>query len=151
MRIWVDADACPVVIKEILFRAAERTQIVTTLVANQFLRIPPSAYIKTIHVPSGFDVADNYIVLNMEAGDLIITADIPLAAQVVAKGGHAINPRGELYTEANIKERLSMRNLMEELRSNGVVTGGPSAFNQSDRQAFAASLDSLIAKYLRKK
>lgn len=149
MKIWVDADACPVVIKEILYRAAERTKITTTLVANQFLRTPPSAYIKTIHVPSGFDVADNRIVLALEAGDLVITADIPLAAQVVEKGAHALNPRGELYTEANIKERLSMRNLMEELRSNGVEISGPSTFNQSDRQAFAAALDRLIAKHLK--
>lgn len=149
MKIWVDADACPVVIKEILFRAAERTKITTTLVANQFLRTPPSAYIKTIQVPSGFDVADNHIVLALQAGDLVITADIPLAAQVVEKGAYALNPRGELYTEANIKERLSMRNLMEELRSNGVEVGGQSAFNQGDRQAFAASLDRLIAKHFK--
>ena len=146
MKIWVDADACPVVIKEILFRAAIRTKITTTLVANQFLRTPASPYIKTMQVPSGFDVADNRIVLELEAGDLVITADIPLAAQVVEKGGLAINPRGELYTEANIKERLSMRNLMEELRSNGVEISGPSSFNQGDRQAFAATLDRLIAK-----
>jgi len=149
MKIWVDADACPVVIKEILFRAAERTKITTTLVANQFLRTPPSAYIKTIQVPSGFDVADNHIVLALTAGDLVITADIPLAAQVVDKGAYALNPRGELYTEANIKERLSMRNLMEELRSNGVEISGQAAFNQGDRQAFAASLDRLIAKHLK--
>ncbi|HSI43837.1 MAG TPA: YaiI/YqxD family protein [Methylotenera sp.] len=146
MRIWVDADACPVVIKEILYRAAERTQITTTLVANQFLRTPPSAYIKTMQVPSGFDVADNRIVQELEIGDLVITADIPLAAQVVEKGGHALNPRGELYTTANIKERLAMRNLMEELRGNGVDISGPSAFNLSDRQAFAAALDKFIAK-----
>lgn len=149
MRIWVDADACPVVIKEILYRAAERTNITTTLVANQFLRTPPSAYINTIQVASGFDVADNHIVLALSAGDLVITADIPLAAQVVEKGAHALNPRGELYTEANIKERLAMRNLMEELRSNGIEINGPSTFNQSNRQAFAASLDRLIAQYLK--
>lgn len=149
MKIWVDADACPVVIKEILFRAAERTKITTTLVANQFLRTPPSAYIKTVQVASGFDVADNHIVLALAAGDLVITADIPLAAQVVEKGAFALNPRGELYTEANIKERLSMRNLMEELRSNGVEISGQSAFNQGDRQAFASALDSFIAKYLK--
>ncbi len=147
MKIWVDADACPVVIKEILFRAAMRTQITTTLVANQFLRAPPSDYIKTMQVPSGFDVADNRIVLAMKSGDLVITADIPLAAQVVEKGGFALNPRGELYTEANIKERLTMRNLMEELRGSGVAISGPIAFNQSDRQAFAAALDHLISKY----
>ncbi len=146
MKIWVDADACPVVIKEILFRAAERTKITTTLVANQFLRTPASAYIKTMQVPGGFDVADNKIVLELEAGDLVITADIPLAAQVVEKGGHALNPRGELYTTSNIKERLAMRNLMEELRGSRVVINGPSAFNHSDRQAFAAALDRFIAK-----
>lgn len=146
MKIWVDADACPVVIKEILFRAAERTKITTTLVANQFLRTPASSYIKTMQVPNGFDVADNRIVLELQAGDLVITADIPLAALVVEKGGHALNPRGELYTDANIKERLAMRNLMEELRGNGVEINGPSAFNHSDRQAFAAALDRFIAK-----
>lgn len=149
MKIWVDADACPVVIKEILFRAAIRAEITTTLVANQFLRTPASAFIKTMQVASGFDVADNHIVVEMEAGDLIITADIPLAAQVVEKGGIALNPRGELYTDANIKERLAMRNLMEELRSNGVDISGPNAFNQGDRQAFAAALDRLISKYQR--
>lgn len=149
MQIWVDADACPVVIKEILFRAAERTKITTTLVANQFLRTPASAYIKTMQVPSGFDVADSQIVLELSAGDLVITADIPLAAQVVEKGGHALNPRGELYTTANIQERLAMRNLMEELRDNGVDISGPSTFNHGDRQAFAAALDRFIAKQLK--
>ena len=149
MKIWVDADACPVVIKEILFRAAIRAQISTTLVANQFLRTPPSAFIKTMQVPSGFDVADNRIVVEMESGDLVITADIPLAAQVVEKGGYALNPRGELYTIANIKERLAMRNLMEELRSNGVDISGPTAFSQGDRQAFASMLDRLITKHNR--
>ena len=149
MKIWVDADACPVVIKEILFRAAIRAQIPTTLVANQFLRTPPSAFIKTMQVGSGFDVADKQIVVEMCSGDLVITADIPLAAQVVEKGGYALNPRGELYTIANIRERLAMRNLMEELRSNGVDISGPSTFNQSDRQAFAAALDRLITKYHR--
>lgn len=147
MKIWVDADACPVVIKEILFRAAIRAQISTTLVANQFLRTPTSTFIKTMQVPSGFDVADNRIVVEMDIGDLVITADIPLAAQVVEKGGYALNPRGELYTIANIKERLAMRNLMEELRSNGVDISGPATFNQGDRQAFAAALDRLITKH----
>ena len=149
MRIWVDADACPVVIKEILFRAAIRTQITTTLVANQFLRTPPSAFIKTMQVASGFDVADNRIVEEMKAGDLIITGDIPLAAQVVEKGGYALNPRGELYNIANIKERLAMRNLMEELRNTGVDISGPASFNQADRQAFAAALDKLITRHHR--
>lgn len=147
MKIWVDADACPVVIKEILFRSAERTKIMTTLVANQFLRTPSSPYIKTMQVPGGFDVADNRIVQELSEGDLVITADIPLAAQVVEKGGHALNPRGELYTAANIKERLAMRNLMEELRGNGVDISGPAAFNLADRQAFAAALDKFIAKH----
>lgn len=147
MQIWVDADACPVVIKEILFRAAIRAQITTTLVANQFLRTPPSAFIKTLQVASGFDVADSRIVTEMSAGDLVITADIPLAAKVVEKGGIALNPRGELYTPANIKERLAMRNLMEELRSNGVDISGPSSLNQGDRQAFAAALDKLINRH----
>ncbi len=146
MNIWVDADECPVVIKEILFRSAQRTKIMTTLVANQFLRTPASAYIKTMQVGSGFDVADNRIILELNAGDLVITADIPLAAQVVEKGGYALNPRGEMYTEANIQERLAMRNLMEELRGNGVDLPGTAAFNQGDRQAFAAALDGFIAK-----
>lgn len=146
MQIWVDADACPLVIKEILYRAAERTQISTTLVANQFLRTPASAYIKTLQVPSGFDAADNRIVLELVAGDLVITADIPLAAQVIAKGGHALNPRGEIYTAANMNEHLAMRNLMEELRATGVEVNGPAAFSHRDRQAFAAALDRFIAK-----
>ena len=149
MKIWVDADACPVVIKEILFRAADRTKITTTLVANQFLRVPISPYIRFIAVPGGFDVADSRIVLELDVGDLVITADIPLAARVVEKGGHALNPRGELYTEANIKERLAMRNLMEELRGNGLDISGPSTFNHSDKQAFAAALDTFIAKRLK--
>lgn len=146
MQIWVDADACPVVIKEMLFRAAERKQVVTTLVANQFLRTPPSSFIKTMQVESGFDVADNKIVQLLNVGDLVVTADIPLAAQVVEKGGVALNPRGELYTTANIQERLAMRNLMEELRSNGVTTTSTAPFNNADKQAFAATLDRLLAK-----
>ncbi|SFI98607.1 YaiI/YqxD family protein [Nitrosomonas sp. Nm34] len=149
MRIWVDADACPVVIKEILFRAAERTQIVTTLIANKPLRVPPSPYIKTQQVPGGFDVADNKIILVLQPGDLVITADIPLAAQVIAAGGHALNPRGELYTTDNIKECLAMRNFMEELRNSGVNIGGASPFSQADRQVFASKLDWLLARYFR--
>lgn len=149
MQIWVDADACPVVIKEILFRAAERTKVITTLVANQFLRTPPSPYIKTMQVPGGFDVADQRIVQELSAGDLVITADIPLAAHVVEKGGYALNPRGELYTIANIRERLAMRNLMEELRGSGVEISGPAAFKLADRQAFAAALDKWIAQHLK--
>ncbi len=145
MKVWVDADACPVVIKEILFRAADRTGIITTLVANRLLKTPPSPNIRAMQVEAGFDVADNRIVAILEADDLVITADIPLAAQVVAKGGFALNPRGEFYTTANIAERLAMRNLMEELRSTGMEIGGPSAFSQSDRQAFAAELDKFLA------
>lgn len=147
MQIWVDADACPVVIKEILFRAADRTGITTTLVANRLLKTPHSTYIRAMQVEAGFDVADNKIVDLLTAGDLVVTADIPLAAQVVAKGGFALNPRGEFYTTANIAERLAMRNLMEELRGNGLEIGGPSAFKQSDRQAFAAELDTFLARH----
>lgn len=145
-QIWVDADACPVVIKEILFRAAERTRILTTLVANRLLRVPPSPYIRALQVPGGFDVADNKIVQELQAGDLVITADIPLAAQVISHSGHALNPRGEFYSTANIQERLAMRNFMEELRGSGVDISGPSAFSHSDRQAFAAELDRFLAR-----
>jgi uncharacterized protein YaiI (UPF0178 family) len=148
MNIWVDADACPGVIKEILFRAAERTQIPTTLVANQLLRVPPSPYIRALQVPAGFDVADNRIAQEVQPGDLVITADIPLAAQVIERGGFALNPRGEFYTRDNIRERLTMRNFMEELRGSGVDISGPSTFNQGDRQAFAAQLDRFLAKRL---
>jgi uncharacterized protein len=144
MKIWVDADACPVVIKEILFRAADRTQTLTTLVANKLLRVPPSPYIKALQVPGGFDVADSKIVDELQAGDLVITADIPLAALVIAKGGHALNPRGEIYSTANISERLTMRNFMEELRGSGVDISGPATFSQGDRQAFAAELDRFL-------
>ena len=146
LRIWVDADACPVVIKEILFRAAERTRVEIILVANKLLQVPPSPYIKAMQVPAGFDVADNKIVLELEAGDLVITADIPLAAQVIAKGGHALNPRGEFYSRENISERLTMRNFMEELRGSGVDISGPASFSQSDRQGFAAELDKFLAR-----
>lgn len=149
MKIWVDADACPVVIKEILFRAAERTKIETILVANKLLRVPPSPYIRATQVPHGFDVADNQIVQDLQAGDLVITGDIPLVAQVIEKGGHALNPRGEFYSTANIKERLAMRNFMEELRGSGVDISGPNALNQSDRQAFAAELDRFISSHIR--
>lgn len=146
MKIWVDADACPVAIKEILFRAADRTRIMTTLVANKPLRVPPSPYIKTLQVPAGFDAADNKIVLKLQAGDLVITADIPLAAQVIAAGGHALNPRGEFYTPDNIQEYLSMRNFMEELRNSGVNTAGLTSFSMADRQVFAAKLDSFMMR-----
>lgn len=146
MQIWVDADACPGVIKDILFRAAERAQIHLTLVANKLLQTPPSRFIKAIQVPAGFDVADKKIVEVMQRGDLVITADIPLAADVIELGGHALNPRGEFYTRDNIQEFLSMRNFMDELRGSGVTTGGPSSFAQSDRQAFANQLDRFLAK-----
>ena len=150
LQIWVDADACPAVIKEILFRAANRTQIMTTLVANQLLRVPPSPYIRALQVPGGFDVADDKIVQLLAPGDLVITADIPLAAQVIAKDGHALNPRGEFYSAANIKERLAMRNFMEELRGSGVDISGPSTFSHADRQAFAAQLDRFLAQHVRR-
>jgi len=146
MQIWVDADACPGVIKEILFRAAERAQISMTLVANQPLRTPPSRYIKAVQVPAGFDVADGKIVQHLEPGDLVITADIPLAAEVIEKGGHALNPRGEFYTPDTIRERLNMRDFMDNLRGSGVDTGGPSSFSQGDRKAFASQLDRFLAK-----
>lgn len=145
MKIWVDADACPVVIKEILYRAAMRAQIQTILVANKLLRVPPSPFLSAIQVASGFDVADNRIVQELALGDLVITADIPLAAQVIDNHGHALNPRGEFYSKENIQERLTMRNFMEELRASGVETSGPSAFSSADRKAFAAQLDKFIA------
>ena len=147
MKIWVDADACPVVIKEILFRAADRTQVSLTLVANQAVRVPVSRYFKMIQVESGYDVADNEIVKRVNAGDLVITSDIPLAAEVIDKGGIAINPRGELYTADNIKNRLTMRDFMDTLRSSGIDTGGPPALNQGDRKAFANQLDKLLSKH----
>ena len=147
MQIWVDADACPNVIKEILFRAAERQQIEVILVANQPLRVPRSLFIKTKQVGAGFDVADNYIAQQVQLGDLVITADIPLAAQVIERHGHALNPRGEFYTPENMQQRLGMRNFMEELRSTGAITGGPPALNQQDRQAFANQLDRFLARY----
>ena len=146
MHIWVDADACPNLIKEILFRAAERVEVPLTLVANQYLRTPPSKLIRAIQVPAGFDVADNHIVQQVQEGDLVITADIPLAAEVVEKKALALNPRGELYTRENIQQRLTMRNFMDELRSSGVDTGGPSAITAQIRQAFANQLDRILAK-----
>ena len=147
MHIWVDADACPNVIKEILFRAAERVQIPLTLVANKPLRTPPSRYIKSVQVAGGFDVADNHIVQQLQHGDLVITADIPLAAEVIEKEAHALNPRGTFYTKDNIKELLTMRDFMDELRGSGITTGGPKALSQSDRQAFANQLDRFLTKH----
>ncbi len=146
MQIWVDADACPGVIKEILFRVAKRTQIQVTLVANQLLRVPGSKFIRALQVPGGFDVADAEIVARVQPNDLVVTADIPLAAQVLEKGGHALNPRGDFYTKDTIAQQLTMRAFMEELRSSGVDTGGPSAFSQADRQNFANALDRHLAR-----
>ncbi|MFJ9534579.1 YaiI/YqxD family protein [Herbaspirillum sp. NPDC101396] len=146
MHIWVDADACPGVIKDMLFRVADRTQISVTLVANRYLRTPPSRFIKSIVVPAGFDVADKEIVKLAQAGDLVITADIPLAAEVVANGVAVLNPRGEMYTVDNIQQHLTMRNFMEELRGSGVETGGPAAFSQADGRAFAGQLDRFVAQ-----
>jgi uncharacterized protein YaiI (UPF0178 family) len=145
-QIWVDADACPKVIKDILFRAAERVGVAVWLVANQPLQVPRSRYIRSIQVAAGFDVADNHIVQQAQAGDLVITADIPLAAEVIARGCLALNPRGELYTEDNIRQRLNMRDFMDTLRSSGVDTGGPASFSQANRQAFANQLDRLLAR-----
>lgn len=146
MKIWVDADACPSVIKDVLYRAAKRTETILTLVANQPLSIPASPFIKKTLVSAGFDVADNYIALEVEPGDLVVTADIPLADAVVEKGGIALNPRGELYSPNNIKQRLSMRNFSEGLRSTGVRTGGPAKLGKKEVQAFANCLDRVLAK-----
>ena len=144
MKIWVDADACPVVIKEILFRAAERTEMQVTLVANQPISIKKSRFINFIQVTQGFDVADNEIVKRLNANDLVITSDIPLAADVIEKGGLALSSRGELYTTDNIRARLNMRDFMEILRASGVDTGGPSVLSQSDRKVFANQLDKIL-------
>ena len=151
MQIWVDADACPKAIKDILFRVAERTGITTTLVANQYLQTPLSRSIKFLQVKSGYDVADNEIVKKLSTGDLVITGDIPLAYEVIGKGGHAINPRGELYIQDTIKERLTMRDFMDTLRSSGIDTGGPSALNSRNIQAFANQLDKFLAQHSGKK
>ena len=144
MKIWVDADACPVAIKEILFRAADRTATELTLVANQYIRTPPSKYISMKQVAQGFDEADNKIVELCQQGDLVITSDIPLADEVITKGGYALSPRGELYTKENIKGRLNMRDFLDTLRSSGVQTGGPSALSSSEKQAFANHLDRIL-------
>ena len=146
MKIWVDADACPKAIKDILFRVAERLSITTTLVANHTLQTPPSRFIQFLQVKSGFDVTDNEIVKRLMVGDLVITSDIPLAYEVLCGGGHAINPRGELYTQDNIKERLIMRDFMDNLRSSGIDTGGPAALSSRDVQAFANQLDKFLVK-----
>ena len=149
MQIWVDADACPKVIKEILYRAAERVEISLNLVANRPLYIPRSPYLRVIQVPLGFDEADRRIVELMRTGDLVVTGDIPLAAAVVEKGGYVLGPRGEQFTEDNIQERLAMRNLMDQLRSTGLDTGGPAALSKSDRQAFANGLDQILTRHFK--
>ncbi len=149
MKIWVDADACPGVIKEILFKAANRTQVHTTLVANHAMRIPPSEYIQFIQVPSGFDVADNEIVKHIEPNDLLISSDIPLADEVIDKGATVLSPRGELLTKENIRARLNMRDFLDTLRSSGIDTGGQAAMNQGDRQLFANQLDKILTAALR--
>ena len=149
MQIWVDADACPKPIKDILFRAAQRTATTVTLVANHALRTPASPHIKTLQVSSGFDIADNEIVKRISVGDLVITADIPLAAEVIDKGGMALNPRGELYTSDTIRQRLAMRDFMDTLRSSGINTGGPATLSQSDKKQFANNLDKLLAQSIK--
>jgi uncharacterized protein YaiI (UPF0178 family) len=150
MHIWVDADACPNVIKDVLFRAADRLEIPLTLVANKLLRTPPSRFIKAVQVPAGFDVADQEIVRLAQAGDLVITADIPLAADVLKKQAYALNPRGEFYTNDNIEQFLTMRSFMDQLRSSGVETGGPASFSQSDIRQFANQLDRHLARQLKR-
>ena len=150
MKIWVDADACPVAIREILFRAAERTGVKVTLVANQPVRVPASPLIESVQVGSGFDVADNEIVKRAGSGDLVITADIPLAAEVMENGVHALSPRGELYSTETIRQRLNMLNMrdfMDTLRASGIHTGGPPALSKSDRQSFANHLDKMLTRY----
>jgi uncharacterized protein YaiI (UPF0178 family) len=146
MQIWVDADACPKVIKEILYRATERVSVQMTLVANQAIQVPRSQYIRSVRVAPGFDVADNYIVQHAQTGDLVITADIPLASEVIDRGCLALNPRGDLYTTENIRQRLNMRDFMDTLRSSGIDTGGPATFSQADRMAFANQLDRLLSR-----
>jgi uncharacterized protein YaiI (UPF0178 family) len=150
MQIWVDGDACPVAVKEILFRVAERLQLEVTVVANQLIRVPGSRFIRALQVPAGADVADLEIVRLLTAGDLVVTGDIPLAALVLEKGGFALNPRGEFYTVDNIAQQLSMRAFMEELRSGGVDTGGPAPYSQADRQNFANQLDRHLARYAKR-
>ena len=147
MKIWVDADACPVVIKEILFKAAERTKVETTFVANHHIKIPPSQVIKFKQVTSGFDIADDEIVRRVEKNDLVITSDIPLADEVISKLAMALSPRGELFTKENIKSRLNIRDFMDTMRASGVQTGGPPALSQSDRSTFANHLDKILIKY----
>jgi len=150
MKIWVDADACPVVIKEILFKASERTKVQLTLVANQYIRTPASPFINSLQVQSGFDVADDEIVKRCSMGDIVITSDIPLADEVIEKGGYALSSRGELFTKENIKSRLNIRDFMDTMRASGINSGGPPPLSQSDRQAFANHLDTLLRKFANK-
>jgi uncharacterized protein YaiI (UPF0178 family) len=151
LKIWVDADACPVVIKNILIKAAERTKVETTFVANQAIQVPRSPYLKTIQVSSGFDVADQEIVDRLDAGDLVITADIPLAAEIIEKGAFALNPRGELYSADDIKGRLNVRDFMDTMRASGIRTGGPPTLNQTDRMNFSNHLDKLLTRHAKEK
>jgi len=147
MHIWVDADACPAVVREILFRAAERTGTPLTLVANQAVRVPPSPLIRTVRVAAGFDAADDTIVARLEAGDLVITADIPLAAEALERGAHALNPRGEVYSPDTIRAKRAMRDFMDTMRGSGLHSGGPPSYGQAERKAFADSLDRLLARH----
>lgn len=147
MHIWVDADACPAVVRDILFRAAERTGTPLTLVANQAVRVPPSPLIRTVRVASGFDAADDTIVARLQAGDLVITADIPLAADALERGAHALNPRGEIYSPDTIRAKRAMRDFMDTMRGSGLHTGGPSSYGQAERKAFADSLDRLLTRH----
>jgi uncharacterized protein YaiI (UPF0178 family) len=149
MCIWVDADACPGVVKEILYRAANRQQTMVTFVANRMLRVPPSPWIRALQVPAGFDVADERIARSVNPGDLVVTADVPLAAQIVARGAHVLDPRGDVLDSSNIHERLSVRNFLDELRSSGVETRGPNAYGAADRQRFANALDSFLSRHRR--
>ena len=151
MKIWVDADACPVVIKEILYRAAKRTGVQLTLVANQALQTPSSSHITTLQVPRGFDAADDEIVKQLSSGDLVITSDIPLASEVIDNGGHALSPRGELYSSENIRARLNMRDFLDTMRASGVNTGGPPLLSHKDRQEFANNLDKFLTKQIKLK
>ena len=147
MHIWVDADACPAVVRDILFRAAERTGTPLTLVANQAVRVPPSPLIRTVRVAPGFDAADDTIVARLQAGDLVITADIPLAAEALERGAHALNPRGEVYSPDTIRAKRAMRDFMDTMRGSGLHTGGPSSYGQAERKAFADSLDRLLTRH----
>lgn len=150
MKIWVDADACPTVIKDILFKAANRAQLVTTLIANHYIKIPPSPFIKFVQVQNGFDIADDEIVKRVQKSDLVITSDIPLADEVITKLALALSPRGELYSKENIKSRLNIRDFMDTMRASGLHTGGPSALSQTDRQNFANHLDRIIQQAQKK-